>query len=77
MNTYFTFQRQYLSIVLHTKVRSYLGTFDVGKKMGRFHLYREKDGLLTPFVLYSDVLLVERAIDCQFSLTDEAAAMFG
>ena len=50
--------------------------FDVGKKMGRFH-HLEKGGLLTPFVLYLDVLLVERAIGCQFSLTDEAAAMFG
>ena len=77
MNTYFTFQRQYLSIVLHTKEHSYLDTFDVGKKMGRFHLYLEKGGLLTPFVLYLDVLPVERAIGCQFSLTDEAAAMFG
>ena len=76
MNTEFTFQRQYLSIVLHIKEHRSLDMFDVGKKMGRFH-HLEKGGLLTPFVLYLDVLLVERAIGCQFSLTDEAAAMFG
>ena len=76
MNTDFTFQRQYLSIVLHIKEHRSLDMFDVGKKMGRFH-HLEKGGLLTLFVLDSDVLLVKRVTGCQFSLTDESAAMFG